>query len=212
MEGQKNHLPAVLDVDSSESFSGVLQECLANTVWLPEHNRDKMSRLLRLGLIPTKASKEQRSSFLKKIEAALEELNIEPLFFEEVHIFKDIYSGLYFKYGKEDKEDWLIGRETPRTVTSRRGVTRLHDNAYVLWTRRNLMEYTADNNGFPKQVIDVLERLQDAGLPVGSSISVWTPAELPDENRQATRMIDPMLVIEFAPNICIPLCRWNPSL
>lgn len=160
-----------------------------------EFSDNKSKGLAKLALIDpeNKNIADSRKQITEKIE---ELLMIESLYFEDISVVKTTASFNFDRNGV---------RAYPGV---RYGVTRLHDDVCLFWERRILHDYAADGNGFPKKVVGLLSKIQELGLPVGLSLTVWTP--LP--NSAVAVNTDPILVLEFTDNLCIGLMRWNPTL
>lgn len=150
----------------------------------------------------------QLRRLLAAVNEALEEkMDIEPLFFEDIHVFADGVR-LNNVFRNEHPEEWLQGEPMPQRLGCRYGVTRLHDEVRMLWDRRHVQDYSRDGNHFPKRILEVMAKLQSAGMPLSFSLTVWTPAQFD----QTQPNPDPVLVLELADSACIALCRWNPTV
>lgn len=161
---------------------------------------------LAIGLIPINLSADKAREAQEAIGEVLEsDLRIEPLFFDDIYIWPASYDLESAKYTFNEKSpESFRGHACPSVVHTRYGATRLHDDMWILWRRRTAQDYVRDKNGIPKKAQRVMEKLHALGLPLNASLTIWTPAY--------DNMADPMLVLEFADNICIGLCRWNPTL
>lgn len=172
-----------------------------------KHKRN--SRLAGLGIVG-KLKDEQAVLATEELKTRLENLlSIEALYFEDIHVFQNTVDTPRNIFEEESPEEWLQGEIAPESTSVRYGVTRLHDDAHLLWDRRSVSDYSRDGNGFPKRIIELLNGLQRSGLPVGVSLTVWTPASLAE---QKGIQADPMLVLELSDQIVVGLIRWNPTL
>ncbi|MDO8495226.1 MAG: hypothetical protein Q7S32_01705 [bacterium] len=172
---------------------------------IDQHSVSKI--LSQLGLIGS-VKDEKIPVLVDKIRSRLEDLlGVETLFFEDTCLVKSDPTQMSASgvFGPEQDRRY----EMPIGHIGRFGKTRVHDDVYIFWERRSISEYVHDGNGFPKRIINLLERLQSLGLPLGISLTVWTPAKL---YHAGGVQADPILVIEFSPQICIGLMRWNPTL
>lgn len=176
---------------------------------------EKGSFTRQLGLVANEdLSSDNICEFREMFEARLEKIEIQPLFFEEIYTLQFTYRTPANGETIRDAREWYgIDRKgpgseirVPRNIRYRHGVTGLHDKSFILWDRRPVAEYVRDGNRLPKGAISVLGKLKDFGLPFNCLITILTPSEY--ENQ----MTDPIMVLEFNDKVCIPICRWNPSL
>lgn len=168
----------------------------------------KAKKHAKLGLLLKEPDTEELEKFREIMSSCLEEIvGEEPLHFEDTHILRGGYNTGSFTFNNRDSDAWLKGRVCPTETRYVCGVTRLHDDVHVLWDRRYLRDYIANSNSLPQRITELIESLQYR-IPIGVSLTVWTPA--PFANRQVE--IDPMLVLEISDHLCFGLMRWNPTL
>ncbi len=174
--------------------------------------RTKEQRHLNLGLFLNDIPADKLEIARQDIHDHLEdEFNLEPLFFEDIHVFRHNYTLNHRFYEPSvQKEPWLKKDNIcPKRVSTAYGVTRLHDDIHVLWQRRTLHDYVADGNSLPNSALAIIDKIAQH-VPVGMDMTVWSPAPAPPEVPEMN--IDPMIVLEAADKLCVGLCRWNPTL
>ncbi len=175
-------------------------------------NKSKRENALsRLGIVGVMEDEKKARTVAEELRMRLEDLlGIETLYFEKIYLTEQMIlvpPHSYFR-NKESGDSYKLPH-APARIHFRSGFTELHDNQNLQWDRRSVSDYVRDGNGFPNRIINLLERLQKCGLPLGVSPTVWTPTLLLEQ--QATPA-DPMLVLELSDQLVIGLMRWNPTL
>lgn len=168
--------------------------------FLSRKHESENDGMTELGIVANKGV-EELESFDLAVKSGMKEIGIEPLFFQDI--------GLTFPLDNEGRAR-IAGKEKPPEVCARGyrrlGYTVIHDDVCRLWERRSVATFTTwDGNSLPNVALSILKRVQNAGLPIGAGVTIWTPDR---KTHQRGEVPDPMLVLEIGGN-CYALCRWN---